>query len=64
MLSRLLPDDVGETEINLLYDSFKLECIESGNDAKTIPGYIVFIEHLKALFPNTERVRKKVWSGS
>lgn len=41
-----------------MYESFKLECIDSGK-CKTVPGLIVFIEHLKALFPEAERVRRK-----
>lgn len=46
------------TKINFIYESFKLECIDSGK-CETVPGFIVFIEHLKALFPDAKRVKRK-----
>ena len=59
MLSRLTTDEDGETEINLMYESFKMECMESGK-IESVPGMMVFVEHLKVLFPNAERVRRKL----
>ena len=46
MLSRLTTDEDGETEINLMYESFKMECMESGK-IESVPGMMVFVEHLK-----------------
>ena len=62
MLSRLTHEDGAETEINLLYESFKMEYIESGK-FKSVPGMMVFVEHLKVLFPQAERVRRKIGSS-
>ena len=62
MLSRLTHEDGAETEINLLYESFKMEYIESGK-FKSVPGMIVFVEHLKVLFSQAERVRRKIGSS-
>ena len=43
-------EDGAETEINFLYESFKMEYIEFGK-FKSVPGMMVFVEHLKVLFP-------------
>ena len=64
MLSRLTLDDGVETEINYMYESFKMEYVESGRFNKSAPGMMVFVEHLKILFPQAERVRRKTETAS
>jgi hypothetical protein len=43
----------------MLLDTFKFECLESGKGS-SIPGSMIFVEHLKALIPGVKNVRKKV----
>lgn len=58
LLSRLECEESGEIEVNILYESYKFEVIESGN--QTVSSKNTFIDHLKLLFPDIKRARKKV----
>lgn len=58
MISRLAASERSEVEVNLLYNSFKFECQESGFTG-SIPGLRVLLDNLTSIFPGIKRVRKR-----